>query len=219
MKKNATAEYGITRYSDMTADEFLGPRLTPKNLTLIVREQMTSVKYKPFTTEPQAAFLNLTIGANGSIDDELLGDGYRSFYDPRLLAKNLNFVPLQVDWRNENVLLPVRKQGKCGACWAYSVIATIEANRAIRTGNRTRLSVQQMIDCAKNGNTGCSGGDTCMLFEWLAENRVPIRTESEYPLSNDDQNITCKIQGAITEKQAKQFVRIDDFTCRRYSAD
>lgn len=200
----------------MTADEFLGTRLTTKNFTHIFREQMSSVKFQPLTTSPQASPVTFVISTNGTtIDDFDVGDSYRSFYDPKLMGKNLNYVPLQVDWRNENVLLPVRRQGKCGACWAYSVIGIIEANRAIRTGNKTRLSVQQMIDCAQNGNSGCKGGDTCTLLEWLADNRIPIRTEAEYPLSDDDRNISCKIQGTIDEKQAKQFVRIDDFTCRR----
>lgn len=217
MQKNATAEYGITRYSDLTTDEFLGPRLATKNITHIMHEQMNSIKYKPLATPSQKIPMKIVIATatNGTNEDEYLGDSYRTFYDPKLMAKNLNYVPLNVDWRKENVLLPVRKQGKCGACWAYSVIATIEANRAIRTGNKTSLSVQQMIDCARNGNEGCKGGDTCMLLEWLAENRVPIRTDAEYPMSNDDQNITCKLQGPFDEKQAKQYVRIDDFTCRR----
>lgn len=217
MRKNTTAEYGITKYSDLTADEFLGPRLITKNVTHIVHEQMVSLKYKTSLTSSQSAPVKIVINTNSSVNDndDYIGDSYRSFYDPKLMAKNLNYVPLEVDWRKENVLLPVRKQGICGACWAYSVIATIEANRAIRTGNKTRLSVQQMIDCAQNGNDGCKGGDTCMLFEWLAENHIPIRTETEYPLSNDNQNVTCKIQTIIDEKQAKQYVRLDDFTCRR----
>lgn len=216
MKKNATAEYGITRYSDLTSDEFLGPHLMTKNATHAVREQMTNIKYEPFIVSPKQALINLTIGANGAIANEILGESYQSFYDPKLMKKNLNFLPLHVDWRDENVLLPVRKQGKCGACWAYSVLATIEANRAIRTGNKTRLSVQQMIDCAKNGNNGCAGGDTCMLFEWLAENRVPIHTEDEYPLTNEDKNMTCKVDNTVTATQSKQLARIDDFVCRRY---
>lgn len=215
MNNNATAEYGITRYSDMTADEFLGPRLTPRNLTRIISEQMNSVKYQPLTISPQATAVNIVITTNGTAADDYVGSSYRSFYDPKLMATNLNYVPLQVDWRSRNVLMPVRKQGKCGACWAYSVIATIEANRAIRMGNKTRLSVQQMIDCAQNGNNGCMGGDTCMLLAWLAENHIPIRTEAEYPMSNDDLNSTCKIQEEVDKKQALQRVRIDDFTCRR----
>lgn len=216
MKKNATAEYGVTRYSDLTAEEFLGPGLTKTNFTHIMREEMNSVKYKPTPAQLASAPVKIVITTNGTaVNDEDVGDSYQSFYDPKLMTKNLNYVPLQVDWRNENVLLPVRKQGKCGACWAYSVTATIEANRAIRTGNKTRLSVQQMIDCARNGNNGCMGGDTCMLLEWLAENRIPIRTEAEYPLADDNKNFTCLLQGPLDEKKAKQFVRIDDFTCRR----
>ena len=48
-----------------------------------------------------------------------------------------------------------------------------------------------MIDCANNGNTGCSGGDTCSLLEWLAKKNITIAYENEYPLTL--QTGTCKM--------------------------
>lgn len=219
LKKNATVKYGITRFSDMTPDEFLGPRWKLKNHTHVVHEQMSSQKNKITKTPSQSLPVQIVLSPNGTIGEQhIVGDDseHFEFLNPELLAKNLNYIPMKLDWREEDVLLPVRKQGKCGACWAYSVIATIEANLAIRTGNKTRLSVQEMIDCARNGNNGCKGGDTCMLLEWLTESHIPILTEPQYPMSNDVQNITCKLPGAVfDEKQTIKSARIDDFICRR----
>ncbi len=39
----------------------------------------------------------------------------------------------------------VKKQGKCGACWAFSAIASIESDIFINTGELVDLSVQVRI--------------------------------------------------------------------------
>lgn len=116
--------------------------------------------------------------------------------------------------RNENVLRPVRLQGNCGACYAYSVIEMIEANSAIHQNRTTTLSVQQMIDCAENGNSGCNGGDSCLLLEWLVQNKIKIRTEKEYPQSMDGMNQTCHMLPDNATK-AMDIYQITDFTCNR----
>lgn len=116
--------------------------------------------------------------------------------------------------RNENVLRPVRLQGDCGACYAYSVIEMIEAYLAIHINLTTTLSVQQMIDCAENGNSGCEGGDSCLLLEWLVQNKIKIRTEKEYPKSGDGMNQTCHVLLDNDTKDLETY-QITDFTCNR----
>lgn len=68
------------------------------------------------------------------------------------------------------------------------------------------LSVQQMIDCAGNGNGGCVGGDTCLLLGWLNETGTGIVTEEEYP--TDLREAKCRKIGLGK-------VAIKDFKCRR----
>lgn len=116
--------------------------------------------------------------------------------------------------RNEHVLRPVRLQGDCGACYAYSVIEMIEAFLAIHENVTTTLSVQQMIDCAENGNSGCDGGDSCLLLEWLLQNKIKIRTEKEYPRSKDGMNQTCHML-LDNDTNAMGTYQITDFTCNR----
>ncbi|KAK9497523.1 hypothetical protein O3M35_004228 [Rhynocoris fuscipes] len=65
---------------------------------------------------------------------------------------------------------------------AFSIVSVAETMSALKTGQLQDLSVQEMIDCAGNGNLGCNGGDTCSLIEWLVFNKINIETEKEYPL-------------------------------------
>lgn len=104
----------------------------------------------------------------------------------------------------------MRNQGSCGACWAHSVIETVESMTAIeRNSSTTELSVQQMIDCSEN-NRGCSGGDTCSLLEWLVQERIRIQTMEAYPMNNN------KTECRMTEmKDESRTVQVNHFTCER----
>ena len=72
--------------------------------------------------------------------------------------KPTSIIPPSIDWRAYNVVTPVKNQWLCGACWAFSAIGAIEGARAIRTGNLTELSMQQLIDCDTTADLGCGGG-------------------------------------------------------------
>lgn len=221
-------------------------------MSLIVGARLKSIKDKLPTNATTSVKVN---EIKYEFTDNNNFDRYPSFYKPNLLQKNLNFIPLKVDWwvintsisslswyqvsiwplpklyliwrdytdsksiafacrRKENVLRPVRLQGDCGACYAYSVIEMIEANLAIHKNTTKTLSTQQMIDCAENGNNGCDGGDSCLLLEWLVNEKVKIRTDKEYPRSGDGMNQTCHV---LLDDPATgmEVFQVNDFTCNR----
>lgn len=112
------------------------------------------------------------------------------------------------------MLQNVRLQGTCGICWAYSVVEMMEAHLAIRHNIRRKLSVQQMVDCARNGNDGCNGGDNCLLLEWLIGGRINIRTDDEYPLSTTGEIQACQVSSNDTLNGLDTY-QATNYTCNR----
>jgi len=65
--------------------------------------------------------------------------------------------PASVDWRTQGAVNPVKNQGQCGSCWAFSATAAIEGHHAIATGKLESFAEQQIVDCDTTC-AGCNGG-------------------------------------------------------------
>jgi cathepsin L len=95
-------------------------------------------------------------------------------------------LPLTVDWRTiAGVVTPVKNQGGCGSCWAFSATETLESHLAIATGQPAPiLAPQQMVSCAPNpdkcgGTGGCQGSTQVLGYAYTAVSG--ISTEAQYP--------------------------------------
>ncbi|OAY33730.1 cysteine proteinase COT44 [Manihot esculenta] len=98
----------------------------------------------------------------------------------RYAFKATDELPDSVDWRKEGAVNPIKDQGSCGSCWAFSTIAAVEGINKIVTGELISLSEQELVDCDRTYDAGCNGGLMDNAFQFILKNGG-IDTEQDYP--------------------------------------
>ncbi|XP_054785291.1 zingipain-2-like [Prosopis cineraria] len=98
---------------------------------------------------------------------------------------NVTDVPSSVDWRNQGAVTPVKNQGQCGCCWAFSAIAATEGITKLSTGKLISLSEQELVDCDTGVDQGCEGGLMDDAFKFIIKNKG-ITSEANYPYKGVD---------------------------------
>lgn len=160
-----------------------------------------------FVEDHNSQNLSWTVGLNEFADmtneeftRERLGTRPTSFgTSGGRVHKPLGAVPASVDWRtNSSVVGPVKNQGSCGSCWAFSTIVSVEGQAGLKSGKYTSLSEQQLVDCVKGEGTsydpakccdGCQGGLMDNAFAYVVEKQQGVfNSETAYPYKGQNGN-------------------------------
>lgn len=136
---------------------------------------LTVTKFTHLTNEQ---FRSVTKGRNGPM--------FTGLSEPAHIEAGS--IPDRMDWREHGgVVSPVKNQGSCGSCWAFSAAETLESHLALAVGEPALvLSPQQLVSCSPNpehcgGTGGCQGSTQPLAFNYTES--AGITLDKYYPYS------------------------------------
>ena len=97
--------------------------------------------------------------------------------------------PTAFDWRNYGRVTPVKDQGDCGSCWAFSATAHYESLLAISTsGTFYDLAEQYALQCDTT-SYGCFGGYPSTALNLMKMTGIPLESAYTYNYSKSYSDI------------------------------
>lgn len=145
-KLNGKPVHGVTKFADLSAEEFavfLG-RKGKGRFEGKSEEAARVTKRNPHFGGEKYNLMNAA-ERHASIKDSL---------------------PSLVDWTAAGAVTPVKNQGQCGSCWAFSTAETVESQWVMQGNSIWEFSPQQVASCVTDCY-GCGGGDTIYAYEYL----------------------------------------------------
>ncbi|MBN1232843.1 MAG: T9SS type A sorting domain-containing protein [Candidatus Coatesbacteria bacterium] len=134
--------------------------------------------------------------------------------DSRKFKKSGIRYPDTFDWRNvdgKNYVTPIRDQKQCGSCWAFCVMASLEAQiKIFLTMDKINPDVSEQYvvsQCYQGGD--CGGGQLYSLAAWLETHGVPWESCWPYEARNAACNNRCS-DWEYTQQKTVQYFAIEN---------
>jgi len=102
-------------------------------------------------------------------------------------------LPTSLDWRTKGYVTPVKDQGSCGSCWAFSSVAIMESAILKSGGPSTNLSEQFLVSCNTKGFSCAGGGYDTHYWHYntLGYNQTKIGAVLESDMPYTESNGSC----------------------------
>jgi len=113
-----------------------------------------------------------------------------------------------LDWVSRGAVNPIKNQGSCGSCWAFSTACNLEGAGFVTTGKLVSVSEQNIVDCDKDDD-GCDGGLPSSALTWSAHNGG-VASEQAYPYRGEDGSCRRSVEKIIHNKGYQQISKNED---------
>jgi cathepsin L len=111
-----------------------------------------------------------------------------------------NEAAASVNWVTDGAVTPVKDQGQCGSCWAFSSTGALEGAHYVASKELLSFSEQQLVDCAglKYGNLGCNGGMQNRAFNYYKSYKAELETVYKYTSGTTKKAGSCEFKESST---------------------
>jgi len=105
---------------------------------------------------------------------------------PNMDTDDISAIPnAAFSWVSQGAVGPVKNQGSCGSCWAFSATGVVEGYWKLAKGSLPNVSEQQLVDCSGSyGNMGCNGGWPASALNYVKDHGIV--SNADYPYTGRD---------------------------------
>ena len=119
------------------------------------------------------------------------------------------FSNMSIDWVSKGAVTPIKNQGQCGSCWAFSTTGALEGAFFIKYGSLLSFSEQQLVDCSGSyGNNGCNGGIPILAYQYVKKKGLC----SEYSYMYTGRNGICYADSCKKEVFVKSYTNVTKYS-------